>query len=794
MSSLMFPDTGTRMVILDSGEAATHARGYLYADAALTIPAEVYTDVSGSVGEPIAEDGAGRVSVRLDAYGRLPNFWGPEDGTDRLWVVVNGVSSVVDADYNSRLDTLSERVADLEAGGASDALVVHKAGGESVTGVKTFTVSPVVPTPTADTEAANKGYADDAASDAQAYAVQRVHHTGPQAISTVTGLQTALDGKTPRLVVVVDAAGGADYTTLASALTAAGSTQTDLVLTSALTLAGNTTVPANVHLRVQRAGSVGLGGFTLTINGRLDADRGQIFTGSGTVTLAATSVEAALPEWWGAVPAAIGSTPSVDSGPGITSAVYAVKAAGGTVDCTAGNYKIATAVDASSIQSNQSFHVTPKTVTIRGRGSRETYWTGGESGFGFLDMVGSNYIRVEGITMQSTGTVQYGILTGRPSGNGSSGLHRFTDVHIYGPYTVAAFFGTASEVCNYDAVSIYTLAGKPMVLAKDIGTWPVTAKYTALSSTTPYGGGNGVNRMTDCQLLTSSADPADCALFLEFTQTFLAENLYLFTHNATSQIIMQRRSHDATFINVHQEFLNTEPWGIFYSATEDSGVTPQFTNQSFIGCRMYGIYGDDGTKLSNLLFRGSFRGTGAKTYIVDVDTGVDMDLHSADTSICPDIAGISQANLKYRVRTAGGFNSFGSCLAANITVPAASAEMIGSRSSVETYTNKRISPRVTQQADVTSIVVNFDSLDCHATTALAHDLFIGVGGTPTSMQPFTLRLLDNGVSRALTWEAHFRGIGVSLPSATTPGKTMYVSGRYNTAAAKADVFMVAVES
>lgn len=41
-----------------------------------------------------------------------------------------------------------------------DAAAVHKAGAETITGVKTFSVSPIVPTPTAAGEAANKGYAD----------------------------------------------------------------------------------------------------------------------------------------------------------------------------------------------------------------------------------------------------------------------------------------------------------------------------------------------------------------------------------------------------------------------------------------------------------------------------------------------------------------------------------------------------------------------------------------------------------------------------------------------------------
>lgn len=45
---------------------------------------------------------------------------------------------------------------------ATDAAVVHLAGSETVSGVKTFSASPIVPTPTTNTQAANKAYVDSA--------------------------------------------------------------------------------------------------------------------------------------------------------------------------------------------------------------------------------------------------------------------------------------------------------------------------------------------------------------------------------------------------------------------------------------------------------------------------------------------------------------------------------------------------------------------------------------------------------------------------------------------------------
>lgn len=49
------------------------------------------------------------------------------------------------------------------AGAASDSAVVHNTGAEAVAGTKTFSVSPVVPTPTLGSQAANKTYVDTVA-------------------------------------------------------------------------------------------------------------------------------------------------------------------------------------------------------------------------------------------------------------------------------------------------------------------------------------------------------------------------------------------------------------------------------------------------------------------------------------------------------------------------------------------------------------------------------------------------------------------------------------------------------
>lgn len=99
MASLKFPDTGTRMAVYRSGAPAAGQTGELFADVACTTAAEVYADNSGVKGALNAA-----ATIPLDEYGQQPDYWGPGDGTDFLFLRVNGIVSRVDADYNSRID------------------------------------------------------------------------------------------------------------------------------------------------------------------------------------------------------------------------------------------------------------------------------------------------------------------------------------------------------------------------------------------------------------------------------------------------------------------------------------------------------------------------------------------------------------------------------------------------------------------------------------------------------------------------------------------------------------------
>ena len=87
---------------------------------------------------------------------RLPQP-GSDDGT---WgAILNDFLSTSHAS-----DGTLKPAAITDAGAADDAAVVHTSGAETISGTKTFSASPVVPTPTLNTQAANKTYVDTVAS------------------------------------------------------------------------------------------------------------------------------------------------------------------------------------------------------------------------------------------------------------------------------------------------------------------------------------------------------------------------------------------------------------------------------------------------------------------------------------------------------------------------------------------------------------------------------------------------------------------------------------------------------
>jgi len=128
-----------------------------------------------------------------------------------------------------------------------------------------------------------------------------------------------------------------------------------------------------------------------------------------------------------------------------------------------------------------------------------------------------------------------------------------------------------------------------------------------------------------------------------------------------------------------------------------------------------------------------------------------------------------------------------------ITIPTGTDTIVG-RATTDTLTNKRITARVQSTTSTATFTFNFDSDDIGVITAQAAGLTVTTSGTPTSMQPFVLCVKDNGTARAITWNGIFVAIGVTLPTTTVVNKHTYVSGYYNTTAAKVHIVGVTTEA
>jgi hypothetical protein len=118
----------------------------------------------------------------------------------------------------------------------------------------------------------------------------------------------------------------------------------------------------------------------------------------------------------------------------------------------------------------------------------------------------------------------------------------------------------------------------------------------------------------------------------------------------------------------------------------------------------------------------------------------------------------------------------------------------------QTLTNKRVEPRVSSTASITSpLAWNSDSYDQYVATAQAEALTINAdSGTPVDGQKMIFRFKDNGTARALTWTTgsskSFRAVGITLPTTTTINKTTYVGCIYNSADSRWDAVATVTEA
>ena len=108
-----------------------------------------------------------------------------------------------------------------------------------------------------------------------------------------------------------------------------------------------------------------------------------------------------------------------------------------------------------------------------------------------------------------------------------------------------------------------------------------------------------------------------------------------------------------------------------------------------------------------------------------------------------------------------------------------------------TIYNAPTDPRVTSVTSIGTLIVDSSTTDQSIITAQSGALTIAAPtGTPVHGRKLIIRLKDNGTARALTWNAIFQVIGVTLPTTTAVNKTIYVGLIYNTTDTKWDVIAI----
>lgn len=95
----------------------------------------------------------------------------------------------------------------------------------------------------------------------------------------------------------------------------------------------------------------------------------------------------------------------------------------------------------------------------------------------------------------------------------------------------------------------------------------------------------------------------------------------------------------------------------------------------------------------------------------------------------------------------------------------------------------------------TTITPDIDHYEMTTVSALGSAVTIGNPiGTPSNGDAYVVRIEDDGTSRAITFGSDYQAVGVTLPTATTISKLLYISFVYNASDSKWDVIAVNEEA
>jgi len=113
---------------------------------------------------------------------------------------------------------------------------------------------------------------------------------------------------------------------------------------------------------------------------------------------------------------------------------------------------------------------------------------------------------------------------------------------------------------------------------------------------------------------------------------------------------------------------------------------------------------------------------------------------------------------------------------------------------VTTLNTMRINPRVSTTTSTATLAPDISVADQYNLTAQAVGLTVSApAGTPLDGNKLIIRILDNGISQTISWNATYTVIGTVLPTATTINKMVYVGCIYNATNTRWDVVAVTTQ-
>ena len=112
-----------------------------------------------------------------------------------------------------------------------------------------------------------------------------------------------------------------------------------------------------------------------------------------------------------------------------------------------------------------------------------------------------------------------------------------------------------------------------------------------------------------------------------------------------------------------------------------------------------------------------------------------------------------------------------------------------------TIYNAPAEPRIVSVASTATLSISSSTTDQSIITAQSEALTIAAPtGTPVEGQKLIIRIKDDGSARAITFNAIFRALGVTLPTTTVSSKITYLGLVYNSTDTKWDVIATKTEA